>query len=210
MVKVGKKSIIEHQLDAIPNELVKRLVVITGHGSEALVRFIDGLSLPYPVTFYNNQFYRNTHCAYSLLMARREMQEGFVYVNSDLLFTRESLMNLLQSEHPNAICSRRVEGYRTDLQQIRTEGNKIIEWKIHADKPNDGEVMGPLKMSPECAKVVVRYCDSMSQEKLARLPCFTLFSLLLDQIDYHAVFLKKDIWFEIDTVEDLEKAKREW
>lgn len=210
MVKVGRKTIIEHQLETIPNELVNRLMVITGYKGEVLTKFVKGLRLPYPVTFYNNERYHNTHCAYSLLMAGREMQEGFVYTNSDLLFTRESLMELLDSEHADAICARRVENYRTDLYQIRTESDRIVEWKLHTDAPNDGEVMGPLKMSAGSAQIVVNYSNHLSREVMDRLPCFGLFGKLLNRIDYHAVFLKEDKWCEIDTVEDIEKAKETW
>jgi len=210
MVEIGNKTIIEHQLNVIPAELVKQLVIITGHKGEILMRFVEGLGLPYPVTFYKNERYYNTHCTFSLLMAYREMLEGFVYINADLLFSHENLMTLLESEHSDAICARRIVNYRTDLQQIRTEGGKIIEWKLHTDKPNDAEVIGPLKLSAESARIVVNYCNSLTRDELSHLPCFTLFSLLLGQIDYHTVFLKNDSWCEIDTLEDLEKAKQNW
>jgi len=207
---VGGKSIIEHQLEAIPKELVNKLVIITGYQEWVLVDFVQGLDLPYPVIFYHNERYWETHCAYSFLKARREMLEGFISINADLLFTRESLMNLLRSAYSDAICARRAVNYRTDLEQIRVDGDKIIEWKLRTPAPNDGEVMGPVKMSAESARIVVEYCDSIGQEELVRLPCFTLFSLLLDRIDYYAVFLKDDKWCEIDTIGDLEKAKQDW
>ncbi len=210
MVQVGRRTILEHQLNVIPVELVKRLIIITGYKGDVLREFVDSLDLPYPVTFYKNEHYRNTHCTYSLLKAHREMQEGFVYINADLLFAHENLMALLESEYPDAICTKNIRNYKTDLQQVRIATDKIIEWKLKTEKPNDGEVMGPLKLSAESARIVVSYCDSLSLEELSNLPCFTMFSLLLGQIDYHAVFLKNDKWCEIDTLEDLEKATQTW
>lgn len=133
-----------------------------------------------------------------------------MYINADLLFSSENLMTLLEFEHSDAICARRIGNYRTDLQQIRTEGDKIIEWKLCTDIPSDDEVMGPLKMSAKSARIVVEYCHSINQDELSRLPCFTLLSLLIGQIGYHAVFLKNDKWCEIDTLQDLEKAKQTW
>lgn len=210
MIKVGRKSIIEHQLDAIPPELVERLVIITGHKADVLTEFVKSLDLPYPVTFYRNEQYANTHCTCSLLMAYREMSRGFVYINADLLFTCENLIALLESEHSDAICARRIGNYRTDLQQIRTEGEKIIEWKLHTDLPNDGEVMGPLKISAPSAQLILEYCQTIPGDRRRRLSCFTMFSLLLGKVDYHAVFLKNDNWCEIDTPEDLDKATQMW
>jgi len=210
MVKVGSKSILEHQLDAIPTEMVNKLVIITGYREKILKDFVQSLDIPYPVIFHSNERYRETHCTYSLLKARQEILEGFVSINADLLFTRQSLLDLLQSKHANAICARQVKDYRTDLEQIRVDKDKIVEWKLKTETPNDGEVMGPLKMSVESAQLVFNYCDNISQKELFKLPCFTMFSLLLDRIDFHAVFLKDDTWGEIDTIEDLEKAKKHW
>jgi len=210
MVRVGEKRIIEHQLGVIPNELVNKLVIITGYQGQVLMDFLQGLRLPYPVIFYINERYRETHCAYSLIKAKREMLEGFIYINSDLLFTKEALLCLIRAEYADAICARYVKNFRTDLEQIKVDNDKIIEWRLKTRLPNDGEVMGPLKISAESAQIVIEYCDKIGQERLVRLPCFTLFSLLLKSINYYAIFLKKDQWSEIDTVEDLEKAKRCW
>jgi len=209
MVKVGKETIIEHQLRNIPYKYVKSLTIITGYQQEKLVSFIKELNLPFNVIFYSNELFCKTHCAYSLLKARKEIAEGFIYVNSDLLFTKKNLEALIALEHKDVVCVRNIDEYRTDLQQVCIDENdEIKEWKLITDYPNNGEVVGPVKLSEHAGKTILNYFEQLTFEEQTKLPCYTLFSLLLGEIDFNAIYLTEDKWCEIDTPDDLNKANR--
>lgn len=211
MVNVGNKSIIEHQLESIPFDRVKSLTVITGYKEEQLRSFFSNLNLPFKVQFYFNELYCETHCAYSLLKAQNEILDGFIYINSDLLFSKESIIDLLDSSHDNAVCIRGVKDYGTDLQQVCINSQlKITEWAIFTKTKNNGELVGPLKISKQAAEIIFKFYNNQTIEMQVKLACYTLFSKLLNKIDYYAINIDNYKWFEIDTVEDLSQASKNW
>lgn len=208
LVQLNGKSILEHQLDAIPFECVRQLVFITGYKEDRLKEFISRQTFPFPVTFYYNDKYENSHCGYSLLKAREKMEEGFILINSDLIFSQAHFQLLINSNHANIICAKKVNDAPTDLQKVRTDKrSKVIEWKLKLDS-FQGEVMGPLKMSSRDVHKVLSYCDGLSESQLLKIPCFTLFSHLVDQIDFYVEYVTDRKWCEIDTVEDLEQNQK--
>lgn len=205
LVPIAGKSIIEHQLDAIPFETVRELVFITGYKEEVLRDFISQLELPFPVNFYHNDKYERSHCSFSLLKSREKMEEGFILLNSDLILSMSHFQMLTRSGHENVICAKKAEFPPSDLQKIKTDSNnKVLDWDLDLDHFH-GEVMGPLKIGADAAGKLLNYCEKLSESEILQLPCFTLFSLLIRQIDFFVEYVEDYQWCEIDTVEDLEQ-----
>lgn len=206
MVNICEKSLIEHQLNAIPVEFIRKLVIIGGYKNNKLQKFISKCNLPFPVVFYYNQLYSRTRCAYSLLKAKNEMLEGYIHLNSDLLFTNQNLLRLLNSKYENAVLIRDVGNFRTDLEQVYIKDNKIVEWNLNTITGNNGEVVGPIKISPSAAKKIVEYFQKKLKFEKQNLPCYTLYSKLINHIDFYSIYMENENWQEIDTAEDLKKA----
>ena len=153
LVKVRGKSILERQLEAIDPKHVKKLILITGYRKHLLEEFVNNLQLEYPVKFYFNEIFLDTHCAYSFLKAAEEIREGFVLVNSDLLFKKNHFDNLISIPHNNAVCAIKRENTKTDLQKIKIDQtNRIRKWGLNLSL-FDGEVMGPIKMLSKDASI---------------------------------------------------------
>jgi L-glutamine-phosphate cytidylyltransferase len=211
MVTINEKSLLEHQLEQIPFERVRSLTFITGFEDQKLKDFVNNLNLPFPVRFFFNPLYCETHCAYSLLQAQNEISMGFIYINSDLLFCRKSLLALLDSKHPNALCHRTIEKYETDLQQlIIGDKQQVVDWDLPTQKRNNAELVGPIKISANAGQEILRFYNALTQEEQVKLPCYTLFSKLIHKSTYFGINITHNPWFEVDTIEDLEKAKNLW
>mgnify|MGYP001484932625 CR=1 FL=1 len=209
LLKIKNKSIIEYQLKNLPLEYIKKIIIILGFNGDKIKNHIDSLDLNCPIKYYYNKNYINTNCAYSLLRAKKEMLEGFIILNCDLLFKKDNILKLLKSNYPNAINVRKNDTQITDLQDVVIDNGKIINWSLELIDAN-AEVMGPLKLSSDEARKVINYFDSLSKIKKAKIHCFSLFSKLVDIINYYPIYIDDKNWIEIDTIEDLEKAKLIW
>ena len=209
LLKIKNKSIIEHQLDNLPIEYIKRIIVILGFNGDKIKDHIKSLDLNYPVKYYYNENYANTNCAYSLIRAKEEMLEGFIIMNCDLLYKKDNILKLLNSDYLNAVNIRKNDKYKTDLQDIFIDNDKIIKWSLDIIDAN-AEVMGPLKVCADAAEKVIDYFESLSENEKEKMHCFSLFSKLVDIIDYHPVYVDDRTWIEIDTLVDLEKGKLIW
>ncbi len=209
LLKIKNKSIIEYQLENLPLEYIKKIIVILGFNGDKIKNHIESLDLNYPVKYYYNENYANTNCAYSLIRAKKELLEGFIILNCDLLFKIDNIVSLLQSNYLNAVNVRKNDKHRTDLQDVVIDDNKIIKWSLNLIDAN-AEVMGPLKVCADDAEKVIEYFDSLPESKKEKMHCFSLFSNCIEKIDFHPVFVDDRDWIEIDTPEDLEKGKMIW
>ena len=95
------------------------------------------------------------------------------------------------------------------MQDVVIDNNKIIKWSLDLIDAN-AEVMGPLKVCAGAAEKVINYFDSLSENEKEKMHCFSLFSKLVDIIDYHPVYVDDRTWIEIDTPEDFRKGKLIW
>ena len=159
LLKIKNKPIIEHQLDNLPKEHIKKIIVILGFNGDKIKDHIESLDLNYPVKYYYNENYANTNCAYSLIRAKEELLEGFIIMNCDLLFKKENILKLLQSNYLNAVNVRKNDTHATDLQDVVIDNDKIIKWSLNLIDAN-AEVMGPLKVCAGAAEKVIDYFDS--------------------------------------------------
>ena len=167
-MKINDQAIVDYQLSNLPIEYINSLVFILGHQGKKLKKYIDSLNLPYPIIYYDNDHYKDTNCAYSLLFARNEMQCGFVLMNCDLLFLKKNIIRLLKSKFPNTITVRGNNIKKTDLQDILIENGKVNKWKLNIQNAN-AEVMGPLIMNAKDAKIIINYYNSLNLLNLNHL-----------------------------------------
>ena len=95
MVRVGARSILHRQLDALAAAGANDFVVVRGyHG--------DRISAPgRTLRFVDNLAWAENNILASLLYAEREMAEGFLFSYSDIVFAREHAHRL--TETPGAV-----------------------------------------------------------------------------------------------------------
>lgn len=208
LVEVAGKPILERQLEEIGFENISELVLITGYEREKLVQWVEDKGFPFKVTFYHNPSYAESQCAYSLMCAKKSIGDGFIYINSDLLFAKEDFQSLVNSEHENLVAVRAIENYQTDLQQaiIEQSTGKVSQWKLRVPE-NNVEIVGPVKISKNYFELLSRHYEECSEEQRLKYPCYTFFSSQLSKAEFYSHTLINDHFFEIDTVEDKEKAE---
>jgi len=206
LLKINNHPIIDYQLSNLPAEYINSLVIILGHQGKKLKKHIDSLNLQYPVKYYDNYSFKDTNCAYSLLFSRNEMQCGFVLINCDLLFLKKNIIRLLKSKFSNTITVRNNNITKTDLQDILIADGKVSKWKLNIQNAN-AEIMGPLIMNDQDAKIVINYYNSLTIKEQKKLHCFSLFSNCLDNVSYYPIYINDDEWEEVDSLLDLENAE---
>ena len=82
MLKVGKKTILERQIELIKKSGIDDITVITGYLSEKVEKFCKKLGIK---TLFN-PFYEVSGMAMTLWAAKDELKDGFIFLYSDVLF----------------------------------------------------------------------------------------------------------------------------
>jgi len=226
MVRVAGRSILEHQVAALRSAGVDEIVVVRGYLGDRIT--VPGLR------FYENQHYMSNNILASLFCAEEAMDEGFVFSYSDILYDETVTRALMEAqgdyrlvvdkgwqstyegrkEHPIS------EGELTLVEGgvVRRVGKGLV-----APESTAGEFIGLAYFSEKAARMLKEEYAHLKLrlggrpgQPFGTAPAFEK-AYLTDMLNHliergvtmTPVFINGH-WREIDTVEDLERARRDF
>jgi choline kinase len=98
MVRVGKKSILNNQLDILYSMEITDLVIVSGHLAHVLRAETDSRMSQFQIDYVHNEAYRFTNNIYSLYLAREHIMPPFILLESDLYVDPEVLTPLIEPD----------------------------------------------------------------------------------------------------------------
>ena len=224
MLDFGGKTLLQRQIEAYKSCGLNRFSVIRGFKKE---------KINYPdITYYENKKYKDNNILNSLFYAEKALNGHVIVAYSDILFEKEVVKRLMKSEHDiSIVVDIDWRGYYVNRKEhpineaenvIFDANNKVVEiGKIHPDK-NDvhGEFIGMIKFSPRGSEIFKKHFHRAKKlywnKPFQRAQLFQtayLTDMIQDMADMgvpiHCVIIERG-WKEIDTVEDYEKALKDF
>ena len=98
LTAIGGFPILQYQLAALRQCGIEDVVIVVGYLSDHIRGFVRE-----PVTYVENIDYASTNSSHSLWLARERLRDGYVHLNSDLLFEPAMLRALLDAPAENAV-----------------------------------------------------------------------------------------------------------
>lgn len=206
LIEIGGISLLQRQIDSLRRANVKDIVVVVGFQSDSIRKeHPDGLQ------FVENTKFAETSSLYSLWLAREHLTEGFVVLNSDVLFHPQLLADLLNSPHENALlisyCRDSNEPLGSEEMKITVSDEVVVDISKEIDPlAADGENVGIVKFGPAGAKLLVSYMDDLIARGLVGAWAPRVFLEFARLHRLHAVSTNGWPWIEIDFPEDYRKA----
>jgi choline kinase len=210
LTEVSAVSILERLVSNLRQSGFKRLVVVVGHLERRIRDFLTihagGLSVEYVVS----RQYLTTNNIYSLWLIRKEIQEPFLLLESDLVFDTSLLQNMLW---PDKIAVSHILPWMNGTTVTIDSSGWIKAFHI-----GPGEV--PKKMTYKTVniysfslaswkRVEGRLERHISEGKLKAYYEVVLAELIAEgALSLQAVFFDPNRWYEIDTMEDLRQTER--
>lgn len=204
LLRVRGHSILDYQISALRQNGIRDIAVVIGYCGDKIRKH-----LKIPVTFIENKDYATTNSSYSLYLARKSTQDGFIYLNSDLIFHPEMLQTLLRSKSKDAIVVTHKVDRQNDMHKAQIKQARIL--RIGKDLPTkacSADVIGPAKFSPQGAKQVMRIIETAIKSGERNNWCYTIFGDFARTNPFFAVENPGFFWTEIDRPSDLSKAER--
>ena len=220
LVEVNGRSILQRQVDAYRAAGVDEINIVRGYMKEKIV--VDGAR-----TFDNDAF-RENNILTSLFYAESAMEGGFLFSYSDIVFRPEVVRTVIETEGDYALVIDRRwhEAYVGRKDHPVEEGEvarvddgrvTLVGKKTMPPEEATGEFIGLARFSARGAEAMrARFHErkrDLAGKPYGRAPRFEvayLTDLLNDLIATGEVMRPAFIdggWREIDTVEDLERAK---
>jgi choline kinase len=220
LVEINGRSILERQIDAYRAAGVDEINIVRGYMKEKIT--VAG------ARYFDNDQYRENNILVSLFHAESAMPGGFLFSYSDIVFRPEVVRSVLETEGDYALVIDRRwhEAYVGRQQHPVEEGEvaRVVDGRVtllgKKTVPPDqaaGEFIGLARFSARAAEAMrARYHARKNEysgkpyERAPRFEVAYLTDLLNDLIESGEIMRPAFIdggWREIDTVEDLERAK---
>ncbi len=220
LVEINGRSILARQVDAYRAAGVREINIVRGYMKEKIA--VEG------ARYFDNDEYRSNNILVSLFFAEAAMDGGFLFSYSDIVFRPEVVRRVIETEGDYALVIDRRwhEAYvgrqhhpveEGEVARVDDERVTLVGKKTMPPEQATGEFIGLARFSARAVEQMRERFHArrkaLSGKPYGRAPRFEvayLTDLLNDLIDSGEIMRPAFIdggWREIDTVEDLERAK---
>jgi choline kinase len=214
LLRFEDRPILDFCLDGFRAAGIEDIVLVTGFRQDLVERFVAGRG-EHKVTFVTNERFAETNTAFSLNLALRVMDSGFVLANGDVLYDRGILRDLV--DHPAANCIAVDTDIPLDAEEVKVIARE--GWIADIGKELDprqclGEAIGLYKISRGLIGDLRRIYDGLER----RGEVHHFFEKGFERIcaeggtgdrAFGIAPTARRPWIEIDTPEDFAYAQRE-
>lgn len=209
LVEVGGSTLLQRQIETLRELGVRDIVVVVGFEGDSIREHCDD-----DVSFVENVDFAQTSSLYSLWLAREYLSEGFVVLNSDVLFHPQLLANLLNSSRDDALLISDQDLQTNPLgdeeMKVKVKGELVVDIsKDISPLEADGENVGIVKFGPAGARVLVGYMNELIANGAKKEWAPRAFLEYARYHPLHALSTAGLPWIEIDFPEDYQRAVTE-
>jgi L-glutamine-phosphate cytidylyltransferase len=204
LMKIGGHPILHYQLAALRHCGIHDINIVVGYLADRIREHVT-----VPVTFIDNREYATTGSSYSLWRAREVMQDGFVYLNSDLVFHPDMLRALLEAPAQNAVIVDRQVHLTSDMQKAEMNGDRIVRMGKHlAAETAAAEVVGPVKFGAAGARRIIGFLERLVAAGDRNRWAYEVFGLVAEELEFTGVDNPGCFWAEVDTPSEALEANQ--
>lgn len=144
-IECNKKTIIEHSIEKLQNAGIKKVIIVTGYLSHYYEKLAEKYSC---LVIIKNTKFEKSGSLYSLFLAKDEIDNDFLLLESDLVYEQRAINELLYHPEKNVIL---LSGYTNagDEVYVETIHNKLVNMSKNKNLLNTitGELVGISKIS---------------------------------------------------------------
>jgi histidinol-phosphate/aromatic aminotransferase/cobyric acid decarboxylase-like protein/choline kinase len=215
MVPLNGRKLIEYTFDALAETPVKRVVMVVGHGSNEVKKFLGSRFRDIEIIYIDNPIYAQSNNIYSLLLAKDYMeQDDTLLLESDVVFAKTLLEDCVRHEAPNLAVVAKFQSWMDGTVTTLTPQHHIINFisKKDMDWSEPGKyykTVNIYKLSKEISRqklfpFLKTYIETKGlheyYEEVLKVLTF------IDVGTLQAFEMGDRIWYEIDDIQDLDIA----
>lgn len=209
LIEIGGITLLERQIQTLRACGIDDIVVVVGYEAERVRQACDS-----QVHFVENERFDTTNSLYSLWLTRHLLLDGFIVLNSDVLFHPQLLADLITTVYDDVLLIAYHNQQTTTLgdeeMKVTVRGGCVVDIsKTMGVQDADGENVGMVKFSSSGAKLLVQQMDELIAAGCLRdwAPrAFREFAVLRS---LHVISTRGFPWIEIDFPEDYRRAVSE-
>jgi len=203
LTSIGGYPILQYQIAALRECGIDDVVIVVGYLPHCIRQFARDAA-----RYVDNPDFASTNSSHSLWLAREHLRNGYIHLNSDLLFEPDMLRALLDSPHENAVVVQRTVRPASDMMKARMDGARIREMSKQLTDGAVAEVIGPAKFGRDGAARLIAALDRLERSGERNRWAYAIFGGIADDLTFTGVDNPGCFWAEVDTVADARDAER--
>jgi len=207
LVEIGGQTLLQRQIESLREVNIGHIVVVVGFGADTIRDQCDS-----DISFVENPQFAETSSMYSLWLAREYLADGFVVLNSDVLFHPQLLANLLETSYDAVLLLSDTETapLGDEEMKVKVKDGLVVDISKEIDPLEaDGENVGIVKFSAAGAKKLVGYMNQLIAAGAVKDWAPRAFREFALNHPLHALSTAGLPWIEIDFPEDYQRAVTE-
>jgi choline kinase len=199
-------TVLESQLEIIKKTNIKDVVLVIGYLAEQIEAKIKYFEKDLNIHIVYNPFYHVSNNLISLWMAKHFMEEDFIIINGDNIFSLDVLKKVIESQKDVTMVIDKKPDYDPDDMKVIIHENKVLQIgkDIPLEKAN-GESVGIIKFQKGANKRIKKVLDNMVryQESLDIFYLAAIQRMISEGHEVNFVEIPQNAWAEIDFHPDL-------
>ena len=207
---VNEKSILERLIIGLKQQGFKRLVIITGYQENCIREFMGTKSGIMTIEYIYSPLYRTTNNIYSLWMAREIINEPFILIESDLVFDSSQLDDII---FPDRIAIALMQPWMNGTTVTINQSQQVKSFQdgttTHLDEIRY-KTVNIYSFSLSSWHAIVERLNQYISAGIINCYYEVLFGEMVTDgsLSLQAVLFDNNLWYEIDTIEDLAEAEK--
>jgi len=205
LLRVGGKTLIDYQLEALAKHGICDIVITTGHLGKKLedhVRKTGAAS----VQFVHNPEYERTNYIYSLWLTKDLVDDDIVLLHGDLIFDSVLIQKLLEARGNRVLVNRYMLSPEKDFKALIERG-RVVQIGVNLSGPGTFFCAPMYKFSKSDFLLWLDKIEVFVRQ--GEVDCYAedAFNEISDKVLLRPLYFK-EFCMEIDTRADLERTRR--
>lgn len=211
LFNLGDLCVIEDMLLKLHRQGIDEAVLVVGHKSELIKNKIGIRYNNIVIRYVENKDFETTGVSHSLWLAKKYLKENFLLLDGDIICEEELLETIIKSHKKDIIA---VDNYQEDLDgrvAVKIMKDKIVKIGKNLLINKDAvfaHAIGITKFSAKTAELLVNELDKFNKNNELNKIYEDALSNILDKVDFYPLDVKGLNWFEIDELNEFDKAQK--
>jgi choline kinase len=205
LIRIGDRTIIDYQLEALVKHGVYDIAITTGHLGKKLEEHVRENSAV-PVRFVHNPEYEHTNYIYSLWLTKGLVDDDIILLHGDLLFDSVLIKKLLDARGNRVLVNRKVLSPKKDFKALIKRG-RVVRIGVNLSGPGTFFCAPMYKFSKADFRLWLDKIEDFIMR--GKVDCYAedAFNEISDEVLLRPLYFE-EFCVEIDTKAELEKTRR--
>ena len=207
LVRLNGKTILEHQLEILESFSVNNYIITTGPFENKIKETISESFKNLNVIYVHNPKFKTTNYIYSMWLTRNVIDDDILLLHGDLVFESKVIEKIIEQQQNNAIVYKSVPTPEKDFKAQIIQGS-IKKISVSLTGKNVSFLMPLYFWTKQGIIKWLSKIDEFIQKGFTDLYAEDAFNDIADTLQLYPLYLDEEFCMEIDTFEDLERARK--